>query len=115
MADEKVNYTDEMVAEMTKRYLANPGRSVVEEIAKDFGKSFRSVVAKLSREGVYQAEPRVSKDGSPVIRKEQLVETIESQLGISVPSLVKASKLDLKKVVESLETYSDESTDEAVA
>ena len=44
------NYTDEMVAEMHELYTANPTRETVDMIAENFGKSVRSVIAKLSRE-----------------------------------------------------------------
>ena len=41
----KKNYTDEMVAEMTKLYEANPTRETVEELASKFGKTVRSIIA----------------------------------------------------------------------
>ncbi len=100
---EKVaNYSEDQRVEMLARYAEAPVRATVEAIAQDFGKPFRSVVAKLVREGVYVAAPRVAKDGSPVIRKEQLVEQIESLVGVKAPSLQKASKQDLQAVVEAL-------------
>ena len=63
------NYTDEMVAEMHTLYVANPTRETVDELAEQFGKSVRSIIAKLSREGIYVAQPRVTKTGEPVVRK----------------------------------------------
>ena len=60
MADTAIrpkNYTDEMVAQMTAKYEANPSRDTVDALAIEFGKSVRSVIAKLSREGVYIAQP----------------------------------------------------------
>ena len=101
--EKTVNYTEEMVTEMVTEYKANPCRETVETIAENFGKSYRSVVSKLSSEKVYKPEPRVSKDGSPVVRKEQLVNQIEGLLGIEAPSLVKASKQDLKTAVDALQ------------
>ena len=52
MANAK-NYTDEMVAQMTEQYTANPTRETVDELAQTLGKTTRSITAKLSREGVY--------------------------------------------------------------
>ena len=66
------NYTDEMVAHMTEAYVANPSRETVEALASEMGKTVRSVIAKLSREGVYVAQPKVTKTGEPVVRKAEL-------------------------------------------
>ena len=96
------NYTDEMVAQMTKAYKANPTRETVEELASTLGKSVRSVIAKLSREGVYVAQPKVTKTGEPVIRKQELVAVLESHFGVLMPTLVKASKADLQKLADTL-------------
>lgn len=93
------NYTDEMVAEMHTLYEANPTRETVDTIATNFGKSVRSVIAKLSREGIYVAQPRVTKTGEPVVRKSELVAQIEDHFEIEVPTLVKASKTDLQALI----------------
>ena len=45
MAEAKKNYTDEMVAHMTKTYVANPTRETVDALASHFGKSVRSIIA----------------------------------------------------------------------
>ncbi len=63
------NYTDEMVAEMHSLYEANPTRETVDILASKFGKSVRSIIAKLSREGIYVAQPRVTKTGEPVVHQ----------------------------------------------
>ena len=47
------NYTDEMVAQMTEAYTANPTRETVDALAKQLGKSVRSIIAKLSRNNFY--------------------------------------------------------------
>lgn len=96
------NYSDEMVAEMHDLYSANPTRETVELIAGNFGKSVRSVIAKLSREGIYVSQPRVTKTGEPVVRKAELVAQIEAQFEIEIPTLVKASKADLQTLLNSI-------------
>ena len=96
------NYTDEMVASMTEAYAANPTRETVDALAKELGKSVRSIIAKLSREGVYVAQPKVTKTGEPVVRKAELVSVVEAHFGIALPTLVKASKADLQKLVDNI-------------
>ena len=96
------NYTDEMVASMTEQYVANPTRDTVEALAQEFGKSVRSIIAKLSREGVYVAQPKVTKSGEPVVRKAELVAQLEAHFEVAIPTLVKASKADLQRLVDSI-------------
>ena len=96
------NYTDEMVASMTEQYVANPTRDTVEALAQEFGKSVRSIIAKLSREGVYVAQPKVTKSGEPVVRKAELVALLEAHFEVAIPTLVKASKADLQRLVDSI-------------
>ena len=96
------NYTDEMVAEMHELYTANPTRETVDMIAENFGKSVRSVIAKLSREGIYVSQPRVTKRGEPVVRNAELVAQIEEHFGVELPTLVKASKTDLQNLLGSI-------------
>ena len=99
------NYSDEMVAEMHSLYEANPTRETVEQLAEQFGKSVRSIIAKLSREGIYVSQPRVTKSGEPVVRKSELVAQIEEHFGDTFPSLVKSTKADLQKLVEKLQPF----------
>jgi len=101
MANAK-NYTDEMVSEMTTQYTANPTRETVDALANQFGKTTRSIIAKLSREGVYVAQPRTTKSGEPVISKSELVSTLEAHFGIEMPTLVKAGKQDLQRLVDAI-------------
>ena len=96
------NYTDDMVASMTEQYVANPTRETVEALAQEFGKSVRSIIAKLSREGVYVAQPKVTKTGEPVVRKAELVAQLEAHFEVAIPTLVKASKADLQKLVDTI-------------
>jgi len=101
MANAK-NYTEEMVSEMTTAYTENPTRETVDALAEQFGKTTRSIIAKLSREGVYIAQPRTTKSGEPVISKAELVAQIQEHFGIELPTLVKAGKADLQRLVDSL-------------
>ena len=95
-------YTEEMVSEMTTAYTDNPTRETVDELARHFGKTTRSVIAKLSREGVYIAQPRTTKSGEPVVAKAELVSEIQEHFGIELPTLVKAGKADLQRLVDAI-------------
>jgi hypothetical protein len=96
------NYTDEMVAQMTEQYTANPSRETVDRLANELGKTTRSIIAKLSREGVYKAQPRTTKTGEPVVQKSELVATLSEHFGIELPTFVKAGKQDLQRLVDAI-------------
>jgi len=96
------NYTEAMTEKMIAQYSANPTRDTVDMLAEELGKNARSIIAKLSREGVYKAVPRVTKSGEPVVRKADLLANIQETLGIELPSLVKASKADLQRLIDAI-------------
>jgi hypothetical protein len=107
----EVNYTDEQVAEMKAQYKDASTPETVAALAVKFGKSTRSVIAKLSRERVYVAKLRVTKQGEPVVSKADLVKNIERALDIEAATLVKAGKQDLKKlsdIISELTGFADE-------
>ena len=101
MADKKrtPNYTDAQVNTMVADYSEAPTKLTVERLARELHKTPRSIIAKLVREGVYKAQPRVTKTGAPIIRKSELVAQIQDNLGVQVPTLEKASKADLERLV----------------
>ena len=78
----QANYTEQMTSKMVATYTANPTRETVDALAKELGKNTRSVIAKLSREGVYKAQPRTTKTGEPIVRKAELLQAIETHYGI---------------------------------
>jgi hypothetical protein len=96
------NYTEEMVDAMVADYQDNPTKETVEKLSAEFGKTTRSIVAKLVREGVYVAAPRVTKTGAPVVRKADLVIQIQNAIGQELPTLTKASKADLQLLLDSV-------------
>jgi hypothetical protein len=93
------NYTDEMVEAMVADYQDNPTKDTVTKWSNEYNKSTRSIVAKLVREGVYVAAPRVTKTGAPVIRKSEIVAQIQDALGVELSTLEKASKADLERLL----------------
>ena len=54
MAEKVVNYTDEQAAALLAGYKANPSRETVDAFASKFGKTAKSIIAKLSNMGAYQ-------------------------------------------------------------
>lgn len=99
------NYTDEQVSMMVEKYQANPTRDTVDVIAEELGKNARSVIAKLSREGVYVTQPRVTKRGEPIIKKSELVAEVSTILGVDIEqiaTLEKATKADLQNLINRL-------------
>ena len=97
-----VNYTPEQTAQMVADY--NQGITV-EQIAENLGKSVRSIVAKLSREGVYQKKVYKTKTGEAVVKKNDHADAIGAILRLSEPeidSLTKANKSALAKIFEAL-------------
>ena len=102
MTAKNVNYTPEQTLQMVADYQA--GMSV-ETLAQNLGKSVRSVVAKLSREGVYKKKTYVSKTGEPVVKKDAHADAIGAILGLpenDIESLTKANKSALKAIFEAL-------------
>jgi hypothetical protein len=98
-----VNYSDEMVEKMVSAYTAAPTKATVEMLSNQFKKTTRSIIAKLSREGVYVPQARTTKSGEPIVRKEDIVSNIENALEIELPSLAKASKSDLSNLWEAVQ------------
>lgn len=102
MAEKVVNYTPEMTVQMLKAYAEG---STVESIAESMGKTVRSVVAKLSREGVYRKKEYVSKTGEKPVKKDVHADAIGAILRLSegeIDSLTKANKSALKAIFEAL-------------
>ena len=100
-----VNYTSEQTAELVAAYVAAPVKATVEAFAVKFGKNAKSIVAKLSREGVYKSAEATAKDGSAVISKEELATQIGNYLGMdenNASSLAKANKQALKMVLDAI-------------
>ena len=103
MADETAkNYTDEMVEHMVAAYEDTPTLATVDTLVAEFGKPKRSIISKLSSLGIYKAQPRsTTKQGTPVVRKSELVAQIQASLGTNqLDSLAKASKADLEALAE---------------
>ena len=103
------NYTEEETHMLVNEYLDSPNPEKVEELAERLGKSKKSIIGKLSREGVYRREVYVSKTGEKPITKVEIVENIAEGLGLESRDLVglekspKESLKNLEKAVAGLQ------------
>lgn len=96
MSTKPLTYTVEQTNELVADYAAGTS---VDELALKFGKSVRSIVAKLSREGVYVKKVAAAKEAAGASRKEEVVLALELAAGTEMPSLHKCTKADLEKLL----------------
>jgi hypothetical protein len=90
---------------MKSRYSANPTRETVEELANELNKSIKSVIGKLSREGVYEKTEYLTKTGEKPVTKRELVEKVAEILAVEYQALAgleKSPKSSLKLLEETL-------------
>lgn len=94
------NYSAEQTASAVEAYKAG---QTVETIAAELGKSVRSVVAKLSREGVYVAKTKAK--GAGRVTKAAMITAIAAKIGSTdeqLESLEKATHEALELVLKAL-------------
>jgi len=99
IGDLGMNYTEEQTAFLVMKYVENPTMDTVIKLAEEFDKTTKSIIGKLSREGVYKRAVYTSKSGEAPVTKVELVNNIAENLGIEVENLVgleKSPKTTLK-------------------
>lgn len=72
------NYTAEQTQQLVDGYAQG---ETVEQLATTMGKTVRSVVAKLSREGVYKAKTKAT--GQHRVKKAELVDKLAQACGVA--------------------------------
>ena len=101
-----VNYTKEQVEYMIDKYNESPTRETVQTLSEELGKSTKSIIGKLSREGVYQKAVYVSKTGELLVTKKELVlklaDAVDGDLE-ELEGLEKAPKKELKYLLSLVE------------
>lgn len=100
-----MNYTKEETEQIIELYSADPTRENVDRIAGKFNRTPKSIIGKLSREGVYQKSEYLTKSGEKPITKDELVEEIRELLGMpeeALGGLNKAPKDTLKNLSSTL-------------
>jgi len=102
------NYSEEETTYIVHAYVADPTKETVEFLAEHMKRSKKSIIGKLSREGVYRREVYVSKTGESPITKVEIVSNIAENLGIENSSLAglekspKSALRNLEKAVAGL-------------
>jgi molybdopterin converting factor small subunit len=94
------NYSTEATASLVAGYAAG---KTVEALATELGKTVRSVIAKLSKEGVYKAKAKA--EGKREMLKAEMVAEISKEIGVSeevLESLEKATGPALMAVLKAL-------------
>lgn len=86
------NYTKEETEYLIETYTANPNMQTVELLAAELSRSKKSIIGKLSREGVYRREVYVSKTGEKPITKVEIVSNIADALSCEVGDLAGLEK-----------------------
>jgi N-methylhydantoinase B/oxoprolinase/acetone carboxylase alpha subunit len=102
-----INYTKEQVEMMVRAYQEEPTRETVEELAEEFNKSVKSIIGKLSREGVYKKTEYTTKTGEKPVTKLEIVEEMEELLELpyqALAGLEKAPKSVLKTLRRAYES-----------
>jgi hypothetical protein len=100
MTEKTVNYTPEMTATLVEGFKA--GESV-EVLATKVGRTVRSVIAKLSKEGVYKGKEKTA--GKREMLKAEMVAAISTEIGVAeevLESLEKATGPALMAVLKAL-------------
>ena len=94
-----VNYTEEQVDLMKEQYTKNPTRETVENLAETLDKSIKSIIGKLSREGVYKKTVYKTKTGEDPETKKEIVQDLAEELELeyeAIAGLEKSPKAALK-------------------
>lgn len=120
------NFTDEQANSLKAAYVAalESGKDydairteVVDAFALKFGKGAKSIVAKLSRMGVYKAKEYKTKTGETPVKKDDRATFIGAVLRLSeadTDSLAKANKRALEAIATALaQSKPIDGTDEA--
>ena len=98
-----MNYTEEQTKHIIEAYQEKPNRATVESLAEELDKSVKSIIGKLSREGVYRREIYKTKSGELPVTKVEIVSNIADSLGLEVENLFGLEKTP-KTTLKTLET-----------
>lgn len=98
-----VNYSEEVTATIVAAYAASPTMDTVRALAETYEKTTKSIIGKLSREGVYQKTNYTTKTGAKPVTKVELVTELADILAVDlakVAGLEKAPKGALLVILE---------------
>lgn len=103
-----MNYTKEITEYIVNEYQKEPGLETVARLAEELNKPRKSIIGKLSREGVYRRNSYKTKTGEDPITKAQLVMEIADLLGVEESKLLGLDKAP-KGVLGEIKTQLEES------
>ena len=86
------NYSESETTYMVDTYKENPCMQTIELLVEQLKRSKKSIIGKLSREGVYRREVYVSKTGEKPITKMEIVSNIADALGLEVSDMAGLEK-----------------------
>ena len=104
-----MNYTNDQTEYMVEQYKNKPSRFTVDRLAKELDKSPKSIIGKLSREGVYRRSVYKTKTGETPVTKTELVEELAYAFELNpavLAGLEKAPK-NVLKVLKGVATGSE--------
>jgi hypothetical protein len=106
-----MNYTDEQTRYIVEYYQMHPTMQTVQTLAENLGKSTKSIIGKLSREGVYERSVYKNKSGDLPVTKAEICNNIAENLGLEIEHLVgleKAPKSTLSKLEQATGAEQDQ-------
>ena len=107
------NYSESQTAYMVELYKNKPTPETVDILVEELNRSKKSIIGKLSREGVYRREVYVTKTGEKPITKMEIVNNIAESLGIEssdLHGLEKSPKAALKSLEKAVAGSTQTST-----
>ena len=96
-----MNYTKEQTEYIINEYKKEPNMHTVLCLAEELNKTHKSIIGKLSREGVYERAVYKNKSGELPVTKVEIVSSIAENLGLEAEHLTgleKAPKATLKTI-----------------
>ena len=98
-----MNYTQDQTEYMVEQYQKKPSRVTVDRLAKELDKSPKSIIGKLSREGVYRRSVYKTKTGETPVTKMELVEELAYAFDLN-PAVLAGLEKAPKQVLKVLKT-----------
>ena len=95
------NYTQDQVEFMVNSYRKQPSRETVDALAEELDKSVKSIIGKLSREGVYRKQVYTTKTGEVPVTKEFLISGLAELFEVDSSKLMGLEKAP-KQVIKFL-------------
>lgn len=102
-----MNYTEETTKYIVSEYTKEPSRETVDALSQELGKTAKSIIGKLSKEGVYRREVYTTKLGDKPVTKLEIVAEISNALGINLEGLDKAPKRTLQSLQRRITSQPD--------